>query len=137
MPLLTLAVLGLMLLGTVLGSPKPAPSQEPVATTAPQTTPVALTPELSAPMFHGVVQAIDGHALRVTIRTDFGRLVPVAVESCDLIRGLQIGDRVRLAVDAQGTVYALETTGAPPSPAQDRPVSSDRQPAPCQETTAT
>lgn len=137
MPLLALVVLGLTLLGAVMGSPKPVPSQEPVAVAAPQTLPVALTPELSAPMFHGVVQAIDRPALRVTIRTDFGRLVPVEVDSCDLIRGLQIGDRVRLAVDTQGIVYALETTGTSPSPAPDRPVASDRQPAPCQETTAT
>ena len=105
--------------------------------TAPQTTPVALTPELSAPMFHGVVQAIDRSALRVTIRTDFGRLVPVAVDSCDLIQGLQIGDRVRLAVDTQGIVYALESTGAPLPTALDRSLSANRPPASCQGTTAT
>jgi len=134
MPLLTLTVLGLMLLGTVLGSPRSAPSQEPVAVTVPQTTPVALRPELSAPMFHGTVQAIDQQALRVTIRTDFGRLVPVAVESCSLIQGLQIGDRVRLAVDAQGIVYALETTGASFSTAPDTPVSSAWLPGHCPET---
>lgn len=134
MPLLTLAVLGLMLLGTVLGSPKPAPSQELAAVTAPQATPVALTPELSAPMFHGTVQAIDQNALRVTIQNDFGRLVPVAVESCDLIQGLQIGDRVRLAVDAQGLVYALETTGASLPSTPDKPVSSARLPGHCPET---
>ncbi len=137
MPLLTLAVLGLMLLGAVLGSPAPVPSQQPVAVAAPQTLPAPPTPERSAPMMHGVVQAIDPSALHVTIRTDVGRLVPVLIESCDLLEGLKIGDRVRLAMDTQGTVYALETTGTPLSSASDQAASPHRPPGPCQETTAT
>jgi hypothetical protein len=60
-------------------------------------------------MFLGTVQAIDREALRVTIRTDFGRLVPLTVERCEIIQRLRIGDRVRLDVDAQGVVRALET----------------------------
>lgn len=134
MPLPALAVLALMLLGTVLGNPTPAPSQEPAAVAPPAATPVALTPELSAPMFQGIVQAVDRQALRVTIHTDFGRVVPLAVESCDVIDGLRIGDRVRLAMDAQGIVYAIEAQGPSPSRASDPRRSSSRRPGRCQET---
>ena len=134
MPLLTLAVLGLMLLGTLLGTPAPVPSQEPRAASAPQPVPVALTPELSEPMFHGTVDSIDPAALRVTIRTDFGRLVPVAIASCDLLRRLQIGDRVRLDVDPQGVVRALDKTGAVASTAPTTLTPSAEQAGRCPET---
>ncbi|MGH7260722.1 MAG: hypothetical protein ACREI9_08590 [Nitrospiraceae bacterium] len=105
MPLLALTVIGLMLLGNVFAGSPDAPAQEPAA---PYAHPVNLQTEMSAPMFHGTVQAIDRKTLRVTIRTDFGRLVPVALESCEIVQRLRIGDRVRLDVDAQGAVRALE-----------------------------
>lgn len=134
MPLLALTVLGLMLLGTLLSAPAPVPTQEPEAASAPQPVPVTLTPELSAPMFHGTVDSIDPVALRMTIRTDFGRLVPVTIASCDLLRRLRIGDRVRLDVDAQGAVRALDTTGAVVSVAPTTLISSTPQPDHCPET---
>ncbi len=137
MPFLTFAVLGLMLLGTLFGQPKPAPSQAAASMAAPQTSPAEPTPEPSTPMLYGVVQAIDRSALRVTIRTEIGRLVPVTVDSCDLIQELQVGDRVRLAMDTQGIVYALEFTGVPLTSAPDQSLSSSRRPTPCQETAAT
>ena len=103
MPALALTVIGLTLLGNAfVGEPF-----EPYAGL------VNLQTELSAPMFHGTVQAIDRDALRVTIRTDFGRLVPVTVERCAIIQRLRIGDRVRLDVDAQGVVRALKTPRSP------------------------
>jgi hypothetical protein len=108
MPVIALTVIGLILLGNVLAGEPAAP---------PSAHPVNLQTELSAPMFHGTVQAIDREALRVTIRTDFGRLVPVTVERCEIIQRLRIGDRVRLDVDAHGVVRALAT---PPSPAGTR-----------------
>jgi hypothetical protein len=114
MPVIALTVIGLMLLGNVLAGGRSAPSLEqeltaPVEAAEPRAGVVNLQTELSAPMFHGTVQAIDRKALRVTIRTDFGRLVPVTVERCETIQHLQIGDRIRLDVDAQGVVRALET----------------------------
>lgn len=133
MPLLTFAVLALMFLGSVLGNPKPAPSQESAALTAPEPRPAAMTPELSASMFHGIVRSIDWQALRVTIQTDFGRVVPVAVESCDVIEGLKIGDRVRLAVDTRGIVYAMEAQ-SPSSRSSTSPASSVRPTGHCRET---
>lgn len=78
----------------------------------PHVQPVNLKPEISAPMFHGTIRMIDRTTLRVTIRTDFGRLVPVAVESCEMIQWLRIGDHVRLDVDVQGIVRGLEKIGA-------------------------
>ncbi len=116
MPLLALTVVSLMLLGGVFAGQPPAPAQELITPTeaaqpaAPYAHPVNLQTEMSASMFHGTVQAIDGDTLRVTVRTDFGRLVPVALESCEIIQRLRIGDRVRLDVDAQGTIRALEKT---------------------------
>lgn len=133
MPLLTFAVLALMFLGSVLGNPGPAPSQEPATLPAPEPRPAAMRPELSASMFHGIVRAIDWRSLRVTIQTDFGRVVPVAVESCDIIEGLEIGDRVRLAVDTRGIVYAMEAQG-PSSRSATSPASSSRPTGRCQET---
>ena len=105
MPLLALTAIGLMLLGNIFAGSPDALAQEP---TAPYAHPVNLQTEISAPMFHGTVQAIDRETLRVTIQTDFGRLVPVALESCEIVQRLRIGDRVRLDVDAQGVVRALE-----------------------------
>jgi len=134
MPRLTPAVLGLMLLGTALGDP--APAQETLAAPVPQAIPVTLTPELSAPMFHGTVHLIDRQALRVTIRTDFGRLVPVTVGNCNIIHRLQIGDRVRLDVDAQGIVRALEKPGAGSPATPGTPLPSSWQPDRCRETAA-
>ncbi len=116
MPLLALTVVGLMLLGNLFSGVLSAPSQELIVSAeaaqpaAPYAHPVNLQTEMSASMFHGTVQAIDGETLRVTVRTDFGRLVPVALESCEIIQRLRIGDRVRLDVDVQGVVRALEKT---------------------------
>ena len=132
MPLLALTVLGLLLLG-VLGSPRPSPPEQPVAVTVPQTAPVAPASELPPSMFHGTVQAIDRHALHITIRTDIGGLIPVTIDTCDLLQGMQIGDQVRLAVNAQGTAYALETTGASLSTVPDAPVSSALRSGQCPE----
>jgi len=116
MPSRLLTVTGLLLIGSALGSGASAPAQEPApmlrAQSAPHVWPINLEPDISAPMFHGTVHTIDRATLRVTIRTDFGRLVPVAVESCDIIQRLRLGDHVRLDVDAQGVVRALEKTGA-------------------------
>jgi hypothetical protein len=118
MPVIALIVVGLMLLGNVFAGGLSTPSQEqeltaPASAAEPPARLVNLQTELSAPMFHGTVQAIDREALRVTIRTDFGRLVPVTVERCEIIQRLRIGDRVRLDVDAQGVVRALETPRSP------------------------
>jgi hypothetical protein len=83
-------------------------------------------------MFHGTVRAIDWQSLRVTIQTDFGRVVAVPVENCDVIEGFKIGDRVRLAVDTRGIVYALETQG-PSSRPSTSPASSARPTGRCRE----
>jgi hypothetical protein len=136
MPLPTPAVLSLILLGSALGVPTPGLSQETIAASPPQARPVTLTPELSAPMFHGTVHLIDRQALRVTIRTDFGRLVPVTVGSCQIIQWLQIGDRVRLDVDAQGIVRALEKPTGGPSATPGTPLPSGWQPDRCPEAAA-
>ncbi len=115
-PMGRLVATSLLLIGSALGSAASAPAQEPALTlraqSVPHARPVNLEPDISAPMFHGTVHTIDRATLRVTIRTDFGRMVPVAVESCDIIQRLRLGDHVRLDVDAQGVVRALEKTGA-------------------------
>jgi hypothetical protein len=109
MPILQLTAIGTLLLGSILGNPASAPA--PSAHITPKAQPVILQTEISAPMFHGTVRAIDRAALRVTVQTDFGRLVPVAVGNCEILQRLHIGDHVRLDVDAQGVVRALEKTG--------------------------
>ncbi len=114
MPVLALAVVGLILLGNLFSDAPSTPTSELIAPAeaaqpaAPYAHSVDLQTELSAPMFHGTVQAIDRETLRVTIRTDFGRLVPVALENCEIIQRLNVGDRVRLDVDAQGVAHVLE-----------------------------
>jgi hypothetical protein len=110
MPIQHLTAIGTLLLGSILGNPASAPA--PSAHITPKAQPVILHTEISAPMFHGTVRAIDRTALRVTVQTDFGRLVPVAVGSCEILQRLHIGDHVRLDVDVQGVVRALEKTGA-------------------------
>jgi hypothetical protein len=133
MPLLALTILSLMLMGSVTSPSLFPDAQKPAP--APQAQPVNLQAEISAPMFHGTVHIIDRAALRVTVQTDFGRLVPVAVESCDIIQWLRIGDRVRLDVDAQGIVRALEKTGAYLTTAPNTPLPSAGPPEHCQGTT--
>jgi hypothetical protein len=102
----------------LLGNQASAPAQDPAQHSEPAvhspdlTRPVNLRTEISAPMFRGTVFAIDRTTLRVTVRTDFRRLAPGAVEHCEALARLRIGDRVRLDVDVQGIVQALEKTGA-------------------------
>lgn len=138
MPSRLLIATSLLLIGSVLGSAASAPAQEPTRTpfvhSAPQARPINLETEISAPMFHGTVHTIDRATLRVTIRTDFGRLVPVAVESCEIIHWLRIGDRVRLDVDTQGIVRALEKTGAYLTTVPNTPLPSAWLPGRCPET---
>ena len=116
MPLLGLTILSLMLMGGMTSQSLAPSAQAPAPASgfpsAPQAQPVNLQTEISAPMFHGTVRAIDQATLRVTIRTDFGRVVPVTVGSCEIIQWLRIGDHVRFDVDAQGIVHTLEKTGA-------------------------
>ena len=116
MPLLGLTMLSLMLMGGMtpqsLAPSTQAPAPAPGFPSAPQAQPVNLQAEISAPMFHGTVHAIDRMTRRVTIRTDFGQVVPVTVGSCEIIQSLRIGDHVRFDVDTQGVVYTLEETGA-------------------------
>jgi hypothetical protein len=132
MPILPLTAMGALLLGSMLGNPASAPA--PSAHITPKAQPVILHTEISSPMFHGTVRAIDRAALRVTVQTDFGRLVPVAVESCEILLQLRIGDHVRLDVDAQGVVRALEKTGAARTTAPNTRTPAARQPGRCQET---
>jgi len=110
------AIVGLILMGILTSQPADPSTGEavpaPVSSPAPQAQPVHLHAEMSGPMFHGTVHTIDRTTLRVTIRTDFGRVVPVTVVSCDMLQWLRIGDHVRLDVDAQGIVQVLEKTGA-------------------------
>lgn len=137
MPSRLLTAISLLLIGSALESVTPAPAQEPARTplvqSAPQARPINLETEISAPMFHGTVHTIDRATLRVTIRTDFGRLVPVAVESCEIIHWLHIGDRVRLDVDTQGIVRALEKTGAYLATVPNTPIPSAWLPGRCPE----
>ncbi len=132
MTILPLTAIGALFVGSMLGNPTSGPA--PAMQTAPEAQPVNLRTEMSAPMFQGRVHAIDRAALRVTIQTDFGRLVPVAVESCDILNRLRIGDRVHLDVDAQGIVRRLDKTGAHFSTTPNPRVSSSRKPGPCPET---
>lgn len=138
MALLGLTVLGLMLMGILTTQPPPSSATEampvPASSPAPQAQPVNLQAELSGPMFHGTVHTIDRTALRVTIRTDFGRVVPVTVDSCDMLQWLRIGDHVRLDVDAQGIVRALEKTEAVLTTAPGAPAPSAWVPGRCPET---
>jgi hypothetical protein len=138
MPSRLLTATSLLLIGSALGSVASAPAQEPARTplvqSAPQARPINLETEISAPMFHGTVHSIDRATLRVTIRTDFGRLVPVSVKSCEIIRRLHIGDHVRLDVDTQGIVRALEKTGAHLAATPNTPVPSAWLPGRCPET---
>ncbi len=99
----------------------------------PHVQPVNLKPEISAPMFHGTIRMIDRTTLRVTIRTDFGRLVPVAVESCEMIQWLRIGDHVRLDVDVQGIVRGLEKIGTHLSTDLNTPTPTAWKPGRCPE----
>jgi hypothetical protein len=132
MTIFHLTAIGALLLGSMLGNPAAGPATSVHAT--PKAQPVILHTEISAPMFHGTVRAIDRTALRVTVQTDFGRLVPVAVESCEILLQLRIGDHVRLDVDAQGIVRALEKTGAARTTAPNTRTPSARQPGRCPET---
>jgi len=138
MPSRLLTATSLMLIGSALGSVASAPAQEParapLVQSALQARPINLETELSAPMFHGTVHAIDRATLRVTIRTDFGRLVPVAIASCEIIHWLHTGDRVRLDVDTQGIVRALEKTGTYLATVPNSPIPSDSLPGQCPET---
>lgn len=138
MPSRLLTATSLLLLGSALGSVASAPAQEPARTppaqSAPHARPINLETDISALMFHGTVRTIDRATLRVTIRTDFGRVVPVAVESCEIIHWLHIGDHVRLDVDTQGIVRALEKTGADLATAPNTPVPSAWLPGRCPET---
>jgi hypothetical protein len=138
MPNRLLTTTSLLLIGSALGSVASAPAQEPARTplvqSAPHARPINLETEISAPMFHGTVHTIDRATLRVTIRTDFGRLVPVVVESCEIIHWLHIGDRVRLDVDTQGIVRALEKTGAYLTTTPNTLIPSDSLPGRCLET---
>ncbi|MBI5776479.1 MAG: hypothetical protein HY444_03725 [Nitrospirae bacterium] len=137
MPSRLLTAASLLLIGSALGSVASAPAQEPARTllvqSVPHARPINLETEISAPMFHGTVHIIDRATLRVTIRTDFGRLVPVAVESCAIIHWLHIGDRVRLDVDTQGIVRALEKTGAYHATVPNAPTPSAWLPGRCPE----
>jgi hypothetical protein len=116
MPILALTILTLMLGGALMERPadKPQPAvqehQVQSGTLPPHTHLATLHPELSAPMFHGTVQSIDRTTLRVTIRTDFGRLVFATMENCERLFTLRPGDRVRLDVDPRGTVRTVEKT---------------------------
>ena len=134
MPILPLTAIGALLAGSMLGNPASAPAPSAHATDRAQ--PVILQTEISAPMFHGTVRTIDRTALRVTVQTDFGRLVPVAVGSCEVIQQLRIGDHVRLDVDAQGVVRALEKTGAALTTVPNTHTPPARQPGRCPETAA-
>ncbi len=109
MPILALTVLSLMVGGALLDRSAQSPPAQAQAL-ASWARPVTLHPEISAPMFHGTVQSIDRASLRATIQTDYGRLVFVTMESCERLSTLRPGDRVRLDVDAQGIVRALEKT---------------------------
>lgn len=137
MPSRLLTATSLLLIGSALGSTAAAPAQEParapLAQSVPQARPINLETELSASMFHGTVHTIDRATLRVTIRTDFGRLVPVAVANCEIIHWLHTGDRVRLDVDTQGIVRALEKTGAYLATVPNTPIPSGSLPGRCPE----
>lgn len=138
MPSRLLIATSLLIIGSVLGSVASVPAQEPARTSrlqsAPQARSINLETEISAPMFHGTIYTIDLATLRVTIRTDFGRLVPVAVESCEIIHRLHIGDHVRLDVDTQGIVRALEKTSSYSTSAPNTPTPSAWLPGRCPET---
>jgi hypothetical protein len=129
MPIPPLTAIGALLVGGLLGNPINGPA---AAMQAPEVRPVNLRTEMSAPMFRGTVQAIDRTALRVTVQTDFGRLVPVAVGSCDILSRLRVGDRVRLDVDAQGIVRRLNNAGAYFSTTPN-PLAAAQKPGPCPE----
>ena len=137
MTLIGLAILVLMLTGILTSEPPHSYAVEavpvPVSSPVPQAQPVNLQAEMSGPMFHGTVHSIDRVTLRVTIRTDFGRVVPVTVDSCDMLQWLRIGDHVRLDVDAQGIVQALEKTGAVLTAAPGAPAPSAWKPGRCPE----
>jgi hypothetical protein len=131
MTIFHLTAIGALLAGSLLGNPAAGSALSVHATAKAQ--PVILHTEISAPMFHGTVRAIDRAALRVTVQTDFGRLVPVTVESCEILQWLRIGDHVRLDVDAQGVVHALEKTGASRTTAPNTLTPSAWQPGRCPE----
>lgn len=137
MPSRLLTATSLLLIGSALGSVASASAQEPARTplvqSAPHARSINLETELSSPMFHGTVHAIDRATMRVTIRTDFGRFVPVAVASCEIIHWLRTGDRVRLDVDTQGIVRALEKTGTYLATVPNSPIPSDSLPGCCPE----
>lgn len=132
MTIFHLTAIGALLAGSLLGDP--AAASAPSVHLTPKAQPVSLQTEISAPMFHGTILTIDRTALRVTIRTDFGRLVPVAVGNCKTIQHLRIGDHVRLDVDAQGIVRAMKKTGAHLATTPNAPTPSAWQPGPCPET---
>ncbi len=65
---------------------------------------VGLQIEVEPSMFQGTVEAIDLSDSSMLIRTDYGRMLRLFSMTCQGLRGLNEGDRVRLEPDPEGTL---------------------------------
>jgi hypothetical protein len=70
---------------------------------------------------HGTVLAADPPRLRLSVRTEDGRQVELAVANVDAMRAVQRGDHIRVDVDRHGIALNIHKT-----PSTPRPVSYSR-----------
>ena len=65
--------------------------------------------EIEPSMFRGTVESINLQDSRVTIKTDFGRLLSLTVQDCAMLGELKEGDRVMLEEEqSQITITKLD-----------------------------
>lgn len=132
MPILTITVVSLMIAGHLWAPADPTPLPgSPLATLSVQAPPpisrrVAIEGEFSAAMFEGTVHAVEPATSRVTIQTDFGRVIPITVQPCHWSLHLKPGDRVRLDVDAHGTIRPRKMADPAASAMPDPPRAHER-----------
>jgi hypothetical protein len=77
---------------------------ERAAASQPTAIRVDLQLEVEPAMFQGTVEAIDLSDSSMLIRTDYGRMLRLFSLTCQGLRGLNEGDRVRLEPDPEGTL---------------------------------
>jgi len=47
-------------------------------------------------MFHGMIEGLNPAVLSVTIKTNFGQMLPFSTSEGEVIKGVKKGDRVRV-----------------------------------------
>lgn len=59
-------------------------------------------------MFHGMIEGRNPAVLSVTIKTNFGQMLPFSTSEGEVIKGVEKGDRVGIVVNALGIVVQLQ-----------------------------